>query len=170
MSFRNRCVVLGGSGPIMLSIPLKGGRSQRRLTREVEIDHQQAWAKRHWKTLVSCYNRSPWFEAYRSELEMLYLRRDRFLVDWNQACMEWLTDKLSIQATICLGEGPLDKGWMEAQTEEVADWRNRLMPATIDRQINPAIRYTQVFADRFGFIPNLSLLDFLFCTGGRLIA
>src|SRR5580658_7890826 len=80
MSFRNRCIISGANGRIHLSVPLAFGREQKTLTREVKILASSDWQKSHWKTIVSCYNRSPWFEFYRNELEALYKKQFIFLV------------------------------------------------------------------------------------------
>src|SRR4051794_31577554 len=72
MSFRNRCVVAGSNGPINLSIPVLEGREQKRLLKEVVIDNRKPWQSQHWKTIVSCYNRSPWFDFFEPGLNGLY--------------------------------------------------------------------------------------------------
>ncbi len=97
MSFRNRCIILGAGGPVTLSIPLEEGRSQRRLTKDVRIANRYPWQSQQWKTIMSCYNRSPWFEFYRDELEALFQKQVDFLVDWNLACWEWTLKKLGME-------------------------------------------------------------------------
>src|SRR5579872_5298912 len=72
MSFRNRCQIAGAEGVIDLSIPLVKGRDQKTFIRNVKIADGLPWQAQHWKTIVSCYSRSPWFEFYRDELEGLY--------------------------------------------------------------------------------------------------
>ena len=42
-----------------------------------------------------------------------------------------------------------------------------IMPATINKLYPDPKRYPQVFEDRFGFVPNLSVLDYLFCVGPK---
>src|ERR1035437_9978726 len=74
MSFRNRCRIVGAGGAIDLSIPLEKGRDQRSLIRDVRISGVRPWQAEHWKTILSCYSRSPWFEFYRDGLEELYRR------------------------------------------------------------------------------------------------
>src|SRR5579872_5915140 len=64
MSFRNRCRIAGAGGIIDLSIPLEKGRDQRSLIRDVRISGARQWQAEHWKTILSCYSRSPWFEFY----------------------------------------------------------------------------------------------------------
>jgi hypothetical protein len=49
--------------------------------------------------------------------------------------------------------------------EQVIDLRNRIMPSTIDQFSAGAIVYTQVFAQKNGFRPNMSVLDLICCEG-----
>src|SRR6478672_2910067 len=73
--FRNRCEVLGSNGTIQLVIPLVGGRTQKSMITDVKIDFREDWPKSHSRTLLSCYNRSAFFEYYRDELERLFQKR-----------------------------------------------------------------------------------------------
>jgi len=95
MSFRNRCQVAGSQGRINLSIPLAKGRDQRTLMKDVRIAGTYHWQDQHWKTILACYSRSPWFEFYRDELEPLYRKPFTFLLDWNLACFEWKQGSVS---------------------------------------------------------------------------
>jgi len=162
MSFRNRCVVAGPAGPLMLSIPLEGGRDQKRLMKDVRLTHN-GWQAQHWKTLQSLYSRSPFFEFFQPELEQLYTKQHHFLVDWNYACFEWVCDKLSISPQVSW-TGEYRRPY---PTNEYLDWRGLLKPSTINIIFPGAPQYPQVFEDRTGFVPNLSVLDYLFCTGGK---
>ena len=200
MSFRNRCQILGGLGVVDLSIPLVGGRGQKGLIRDVRILDDGSWQGQHWKTIVSCYNRSPWFEHYRDGLDALYRKPAHFLMDWNQQCLEWSLGVLGINKTI----GRTEEYRTDYTPGETADWRGRLMPRDrekwgtagaagpdadgsvvpgttgpdADRSVLPgaamaewptAPRYHQVFEDRTGFTPHLSILDLLFCEGKAAI-
>ena len=163
MSFRNRCTVSGANGTITLSIPLVEGRSQQRIMKEVRISNTENWQARHWKTITACYNRSPWFEFYRHELEQLYLAKTDFLVDWNMSCLNWISSKMSLQTRFSLSE------YLQVyDPAQYIDFRSRLMPATINQLYSSQPRYAQVFEERLGFIPNLSILDRLFCQGPDL--
>jgi hypothetical protein len=174
MSFRNRCQILGADGVLHLTVPLHRGRDQKTLLKEVRIASDTDWQARHWKTLLSCYSRSPWFEFYRDELEALYRRPYRFLLDWNIACFEWSLGALPLPVPFSLTEA------YQARYDPVEwiDWRGKWSPASLTKSAlgnlapsnpddSPAVRYTQVFEDRTGFIPNLSIVDLLFCEGKR---
>lgn len=167
MSFRNRVMVAGANGSIVLSIPLQNGRNQNRMTRDVLIDNRTSWQAAHWKTIVSCYNKSPWFEFYREELHGLYNTRFLFLIDWNLACFNWIIQKMDFDVSVSLTE----KWNSSYPLEKWQDWRNLLFPNSIHSKFPEAPKYRQVFDARTGFIPHLSILDLLFCEGknARLI-
>jgi hypothetical protein len=192
MSFRNRCQIAGAAGVISLSVPLLKGRDQRALMKDVKIAGFQPWQAQHWKTIVSCYNRSPWFEFYRDQLEELYQRRVDFLLDWNLACFEWTIKVLKMPLKVSLTDRYLET----LRPEEGEDWRGKMRPKDQDRTTGPEVtnpeargsargqagptepartghagplRYRQVFEERTGFLPNLSILDLLFCEGKEAI-
>lgn len=193
MSFRNRCIIAGGTGPVNLSIPLVDGRNQRRPLKEVRIDNKTGWQGQHWKTITSCYNRSPWFEFYKPELEIVYQQPADWLLDWNRKCWDWVVAKLGLeiqtrwseglveasQIGISAGSGEGRKKAVEVTGIEPVskpgvepkylDWRNKLLPKSIDQEFPEPIRYRQVFEDRIGFLPHLSILDLLFCEGRRTV-
>jgi len=164
MSFRNRCQIAGSQGRVDLSIPLEKGRDQKTLMKDVKIAGAYRWQDQHWKTLLACYSRSPWFEFYRDELDQLYRKSFHFLLDWDLACFEWTCRVLSIPARVSLTDvyRPVyeEKDWL--------DRRGELLPKNItDASKWPPVIYRQVFEEITGFIPNLSILDLLFCEGQR---
>jgi WbqC-like protein family. len=161
MGFGNRCVVAGANGPIILSVPLLEGRDQKKPVKEVRIDNRKPWQSQHWKTITSCYNRSPWFHFYSDELAGLYRRHFEFLIDWNKACFDWMAAKIGLSATSSF----LEKMLRPEKASGYQDWRNRLRPNTINQQFPVPVRYRQVFEERTGYIPHLSVLDLLFCEG-----
>jgi hypothetical protein len=164
MTFRNRCRIVGAEGVIDLSIPLVGGRRQKCLIRDVRVATGDHWQTRHWRTIASCYNRSPWFEYYRDELEALFQKKVEFLLDWDLNCFEWSLKALGITRQV----GLTDSYRPEYGPEEGMDCRGKIMPRdSRDRWELP--RYPQVFEDRTGFTPNLSILDLLFCQGKEAI-
>jgi WbqC-like protein family len=173
MGFRNRCQIAGAQGVVDLSVPLVEGRGQKKFVRDVRISDRQPWAARHWKTIVSCYSRSPWFEFHRDGLDDLYRRRWEFLLDWDLACFDWSLRALGLVVPVRLTEK-----WVRVYSPgEDEDWRGRLVPKEreslgevvsgvgVADDDGGVVRYRQVFDERTGFIPNLSVLDLLFCEG-----
>jgi len=164
MSFRNRCQIAGSQGRVDLSIPLEKGRDQKTLMKDVKIAGTYRWQDQHWKTLLACYSRSPWFEFYRDELHRLYSKSYNFLLDWNLACFEWTCRVLSLSARVSV----TDAYRPVYEEKDCVDWRGKLLPKNItDTTRWPPVIYRQVFEEITGFIPNLSILDLLFCEGQR---
>jgi len=159
MSFRNRCMIAGANGAVTLSIPLETGRNQKTLMKDVRISNSEKWQSRHWKSIESSYNKSSWFEFYKDELKALYEKPVDFLADWNLYCFEWSVKKLGTGFSFS-NSASFTK---EYNPDEFLDLRNAILPKNYT-EFEP-IKYTQVFEDRTGFIPNLSILDLLFCEG-----
>lgn len=160
MSFRNRYVVVGGNGLISLSVPLLSGRDQKVMFKDVRISYHQDWQKDHWRTIVSCYSRSPFFDFYAATLENLFSEKPVFLFDWNLTILQWLKSVLAHPAEIVVIKDLQDI----KNNEDVLDLTNRWLPRNFQEEDN-GIHYTQVFEDRVGFQRNLSILDLLFNTG-----
>ncbi|NSL91102.1 hypothetical protein ECE50_030040 [Chitinophaga sp. Mgbs1] len=161
VSFRNRCYVAGPNGRMILSVPLTKGKNQRTVMKDVKISNEEKWQALHWKTLVSAYRRSPWFEYYEADLEGLFEQPFNFLLDWNIACFEWVNSRLSIQPAVTFTES------YEKVVPGITDARDTILPGIIRAD---APQYTQVFQERTGFIPGLSILDLLFCEGKQALA
>ena len=158
MSFRNRCLIAGANGPMNLSVPIFGGRNVRTITTAVMIDNRLPWQANHWKSICSCYNHAPWFEEYSDGCREIFELRFETLVDLNRFVFKWIISKLKIPLTWEEGEIPVEPGWL--------DYRNRFNPKLM-RDKAGKVEYRQVFQERTGFLPHLSVLDLLFCTGPR---
>jgi len=158
MSFQNRCMIPTANGVTTLSVPLAGGRDNARPLGEVRIDHSQRWQMRHWRTITSAYNRSPFFEFYEPSLRQLFETRFELLHDWNKALIDWLAKQMGIRLEM---EDRAIQGEYPATGSVLP--RNYQDPAIIA----DLPEYQQVFMDRLGFIPNMSCLDLLCCTGKK---
>lgn len=155
MSFRNRFVVAGSNGIIPLSVPLVMGRNQKLPFKNVRISYQQNWQLMHWRTLTSCYNRSPFFEYYKNDVEAFFAKQWVFLFDWNLAILNWLQKILNFPAEIIVSE---------QIPEDTEDLREKWLPKNFQKG-DLEIRYPQVFESKIGFQKNLSILDLLFNMG-----
>jgi hypothetical protein len=164
MSFRNRCVIAGANGPINLSVPILGGRNIRILTNEIMIDNRLPWQNNHWKSICSCYNHAPWFEEYGGGCKKIFETRYERLADLNRAVFEWVLIQIKWPLTWEEGEVNDRTGWIS--------YLNKFVPKKM-KDIPATVRYRQVFQERTGFLPHLSILDLLFCAGplaGELLA
>jgi len=153
MTFRNRCVIAGSNGLINLSVPVEEGRNVRLPFHQVRISYRQNWQVQQWRTIVSCYNRSPWFEYYQDNLERIFKIEFEYLFQLNIEVLKWLSGILKLQLPSI----------ETSRVETTIDLRDKWTPKNF--QADNEIYYQQLFEDRIGFQPNLSILDLLFMAG-----
>ena len=159
MSFRNRCMVAGSNGVVHLSVPLEKGRGQKVLMKDVRISHAANWRVQHLRTIKSCYSRAPFFEFYRDGVWKLLEKEEVFLLDMNLKILDWLKKVLKFSPVVSLTEN-----YLKTYPPEWVDKRNQFLPKNYLAEPT-GFSYTQVFEDRIGFVPNLCILDLLFCSG-----
>ncbi|MBX9782422.1 MAG: WbqC family protein [Chitinophagaceae bacterium] len=152
----NRTWLYGPNGRLSLSIPLLGGRNQKCSFRDVQIAEDGNWRRIHWRTIHDAYRKSPWFEEYGWQVENLYQKHRKFLMDWNMETMEWAKKVVGLKLDIL------------AQTEPDADLNLSFRKLAVNEP-NGFPVYQQVFMEKFGFINNLSVLDLIFCKGPEAI-
>lgn len=159
MSFRNRCIIAGSNGLINLTVPLEKGRSQKLFIKDVKISYTENWQEQHWRSILSCYGNSPFFEYYAESLNQLFGNKPIFLIDLNWQTMEWVKKRIKLE-----GQFSKSMNYSENTLAPIVDARNLSLPKNYDQSDN-CIRYQQVFEDRIGFKPNLCILDLMFCNG-----
>lgn len=160
MSLRNRYLVSGSGGLNTLSIPIAEGRQQRKPMNEVKIDYKSDWQKKHWRTLQTVYNRSPYFEFFNQDIQSLYLQKFDMLIDFNEASIHLMAQLLNIKLNLNK-TGFYQKNYPEIITDIRGDFRSNQY--NLYPEEYPV--YHQIFEDRLGFLPNLSILDLLFAEG-----
>ena len=121
---------------------------------EVRIYNDTRWQVQHWRTLVSVYKRTPYFEHYEHSLRPLFETEFSNLAAYNKATIQWVKQQLKLKF-----EEKETAVFEKEYPEGVVDLRFQ----KITLQQFP--KYYQVFEDRIGFLPDLSILDLLFSEG-----
>nr|WP_319512418.1 WbqC family protein [uncultured Draconibacterium sp.] len=160
-TYRNRSEILGGNGPISLVIPVVKGRGPKVLIKDLQISYDENWQRNHWQTIVSAYNSSPYFEYYQDELYPFFESKTKYLLDHNMKIHDQLCDFFEIKNKIRLTTD------FESVPENTFNLRDGISPKLKQNPDSAFIpqTYTQVFAEKYGFSPNLSILDLLFNEG-----
>ena len=161
-TFRSRAVIATENGTQTLTIPVvhDGGKVAMR---DVRISEHGNWRHQHWNALVSAYRKSPFFDYYADDFAHFYEEKDGFLMDFNLRLHSVVCELLELERGIrILAPGE--------STEETADAIDDLRHIAEPKALGSLSGYTakpyyQVFAQRNGFIPNLSIVDLLFNMG-----
>lgn len=156
-TLRNRTYIHGANGKLLLSIPVKHlGKIGHQYYHNVVIENSFAWQKQHWKSIQSAYRSSPYFEFYEDELAVFYNTSFSSLYAFNKAYFELLLKLVGWKPRLV---------YTQSYEASIAATDIR---AQIEQKNNTAdvgLKYTQVFEEKNGFIPNLSIIDLLFNEG-----
>ncbi len=162
-SLRNRCYVAGPNGPQRMSIPLEKGKHQQTPIREVRISYEEPWQRQHWRSIQAAYGNAPYFEHYADEIRLFYEKKWTFLFDYNLDFQTLiLKNKLGWAGEFAFQNTYFPAGtWLSG-----SDLRDTISGGLQEfpTWFSP-VRYPQIFEARTGFLPNLSILDLLFCAG-----
>jgi len=151
---RNHCVILGPNGRQTLSIPVIKVNGNRTLIKDIRISYTQSWQKIHWRSIETAYNNSPFFIHYRDLFMPLFMKFFTYLIDLNHEALEVIFSAIKTGRPILYTDAFIKNSESE-NTENLVSGRSGFL--------NP--EYRQVFHERTGFIPNLSVIDCLFNLG-----
>lgn len=163
-TYRNRATIATPNGRLDLVVPVVKGSKVHTRVRDVRISNEFRWQRQHWMSLQTAYRSSPWFEFYEDELAPFYERSVDFLFDYNESLFQKLMHLLKIKLDYTYTSEYIRPGDVKE------DYRESLHPKKpAGLFMKP---YSQVFEERNGFLPNLSIVDVLFSKGpesGRFI-
>lgn len=168
-------------GDQWLTVPVL--HQQKQLINQVQINNETPWCRKHWGTIQTNYSRAPYFEAYAADLQAILSQDWQHLWQLNMALIRWAMEMLGlhmpmvllsqlpvqgqksdrlIEACKAVGantylSGPGGRQYMDMSLFEQAGVE------VIWQEFTPPT-YPQLFP-QVEFIPNLSILDVLFCCG-----
>ena len=198
-TFRNRCVIATANGLQALTVPVEhpspltsnkspipsGGAGGGLLVKDLRISDHNQWRRIHWNALQSAYSESPFFEYYADDIRPFFEQKYDFLIDFNEAIRQKMCELIDIHPHVeytqtflppnpptslpnlpSLREGT-GVGFPSPQTLDLRSVISAKHPLPdADFESKP---YWQVFQQKHGFQPNLSILDLLFNQGPESI-
>ena len=153
-TYRNRTEIYGSNGKLKLTIPIIHTKSAHQKENEVLISNATLWQKQHWKSISTAYRSSPYFEYYEKDLEHFFITTETHLFEFNL--------KIILQL-LKLIEYPLNYKIVSYDNDKHK--RLDILLNAKTKSIPIQEKYTQVFEQKNGFLPNLSILDLLFNLG-----
>ena len=175
-TYRNRCIIPTTNGIQALSIPVscpQGSQLSKTPMRDVRISDHGNWRHIHWNALCSAYGESPFFDYYQDDLRPFFERKWTFLFDFNMEIILKMVELLDIRPKIGLTTAFLSDASMAENAIEnslVDDFRDVIRPKHPGLDSDFMARpYYQVYQQKHGFQPNMSILDLLFNEGNEAI-
>ncbi|MCW4000955.1 MAG: WbqC family protein [Candidatus Bathyarchaeota archaeon] len=182
--FTNRNRVLTSDGVRWLSVPIKHAKKPLCINEiEIATSAEANWRQRHWLTLKHNYCKAPYWSKYADFFEDTYQREWTMLIDLNMHLIRGIMGFLHMDKPIVFGSSLTAEGkkteLIIAQCKQVgADTQlsGNGCHDYIDKELFEKAgiklvfqnfnhpQYTQTCS---GFVPNLSVVDYLFCTGAE---
>ena len=190
-TYRNRCLIATTQGVQALTVPVEHGDSL--LIKDIRISNHGNWRHLHWNALQTAYSESPFFEYYQDDLRPFFERRWTYLLDFNEAIRAKVCElidiqprvKYSLEWAVDSGQWTVDSYDYLTSAESITSSNHNYPLSTVHSQLDfrESIRpkhplpdpdftpkpYYQVYQQKHGFLPNLSILDLLFNMGPESI-
>ena len=165
-TYRNRCVIAAPDGPLPLTVPIEKPNTQKAFMRDIRISDHGNWRHLHWNAIESAYNHTPFFEYYKDDFRPFYEKKFDFLVDYNEQLCQLVCQLIDIDTSFQRTES-----YVAEPSNTIIDLRDAIHPKkeVMDDASFSAVPYYQVFQERLGFLPNLSIIDLLFNMGPEAI-
>ena len=164
-TYRNRCIIADANGPLALTIPTEKTAEGKCLMRDIRISDHGNWRHQHWNALEAAYRHTPFFLYYEDDFRPFFEKKIAFLYDFNMQLTELVCSLIGLDVTL----RPTDT--YRQNPVGMADSRTLITPKASwedDERFRP-VEYYQVFKEKHGFIPNLSIADLLFNMGPESI-
>lgn len=183
--FQNRNRVKTSDQVKWLTVPIEHFGKPMLLS-EVMIANkaEKEWAKRHWLTLKHNYCKAPYWKKFSDFFEQTYSQEWTTLIDLNMHIIKGIMQFLSIQKPLIMSSilNISGKGSERVLAECKALGANVLLSGIGGRSYLNLERFKDegievVFQDfhypvysqlHGSFVPDLSVVDYLFCTGGKM--
>ena len=155
-SYRNRCLIYAADGPQMLNFPVRHREGTFNLPiREIEVDYSTPWVEKAKRCIETAYRSSAYFEYYRDELFAILDAHPETLWELDMRIIRFFLDKIGLRTEL------VPTASFAPEHVDIHPKR----PNAILQENGLDRPYYQVFADRHGFVPNLSVMDLLFNEG-----
>lgn len=170
------------NGPLALTIPTNHDISLS--MKDIRISDHANWRHVHWNALLSAYGESPFFEYYQDDIRPFYEKKYEFLFDFNMETTAKMIELLDIRPKISITDEyvlseerrvkSIESEERKVKSEEfntqIVDSRDAIRPKKpLPDPEFESKRYYQVYEQKYGFQPNMSILDLLFNEGNEAI-
>lgn len=160
----HHCRIIGANGVQALTIPvLKPVGDSVIALKDLLISEHGDWRRVHWGALFSAYGKSPFFDYIADDLRAIYDNHDiTRLVEFNEAVHNLIVDFLDLPLSVTQSESAFSADSLDLCGKVGSKHSDNI---TFIKDVP----YWQVWRDRYGFIPDMSILDLLMTHGRESI-
>ena len=174
-TYRNRCIIATEGGMQALTVPVvhapkgeKGGAGGM----GVRVSDHGEWRHLHWNALATAYGDSPFWQYYADDIRSIFEQKGMTLYGFDMDITLKMCALLDIMPNIATTDHYFTAADVASGIHgmPIDDYRDLIRPKhpPIDESFKPT-PYYQVFADRHGFLPNLTILDLLLNMGNEAL-
>jgi hypothetical protein len=180
-SYRTRTRIVGPNGVQDLNVQIARDHGQKMPMHTVGLSTIETWPQQHVHAIRSAYGKTPWGIHYIEAIEAVITVSYQRLIDLDLATlqlgMKWLglTTELEVseeyvegidEYRVASGECGSGAPRHSPLAARYLDLRTSFQPKKpLPPELQATPPYPQVFADRHGFVPRLSIID-LVCNCG----
>lgn len=160
-TLRNRCYILGANKVNILTVPVNKGTGKVK-TKDIKVDYSQKWQSLHIRAIKSAYGKAPFFQYFAPYFFQILSQNYKFLIDLNTDLLTLCLKLLKWKKELIFENDYLINCDNNKSISDLSTYisRQNAKEAQNKLQIQP---YNQMFGKEF--VPNLSIIDLLFCEG-----
>lgn len=159
-TYRNRCIIMGAGGPLQLVVPVLRGSFHKTAIKDLRIDNSRRWRDLHLRGITSSYASAPFYEFYFDIISGVISKPHNYLLDLNKDAFDAMCGAIGL--TLQAGR----TARFELAGIRKNDYRYCITPKEPSGVPGYTfVPYIQVFSERHGFIPRLSIIDILLNNG-----
>ena len=193
-SWRNRCRIYAADGPAYLNFPIVHEGTHELPVTKIKVDYSTPWLLKTKRAIISAYESSAYFDYYKDELFSILDSKPETLFELDLNIIKFFLSKTGISADFrfteeyvppisvggntsvsprfapCPGKCstevfPTDGRDLNVYGEDYREVLHPKRPNTVLKDLGLEKPYFQVFARKYGFISDLSIMDLLFNEG-----
>lgn len=155
-TWRNKAAILGPHGPTFLTVPLRRGKNQGMMIRDVGIAYDSPWPDIHLRSLQTAYGKTAYGEEILSGFASILQVHHERLWDLNLAILHEVTSMLKVRWDLRISET-----YLNTYPEEILDLRKGVPGGIARIETDTQIAYPQVHRLGQSHLPNLCIFDLL---------
>ncbi len=100
--WRNRNRIKTPDGPVWLTVPVEQKGKYDQLIRDVKIDNDRPWRKKHLGTVSAFYKKAPYYNRLYPEFEEIILKEREYLWELDTDLAQWMNRVIGIETPVKL--------------------------------------------------------------------